>query len=228
MKKNVIITISAVIVVLVMGLFLLLMQTDDTKNKYTVEEIKFKDEYETLNGTDYGSSTLKNITIDSDNNVKYISDEEIIAELTSGTKVIYLGWPECNWCRTMLPTLVKTLIKNEINTLYYYNFKTLRTEYEEGKNKEKVKIYEDILEIIGEDITSTFAEDSNKSGEKKILAPTVIFIKDGKYIGLHVKTVDSQEKSTDLLNKDQINELGSIYQGYIDKLNLNVCLDEGC
>ena len=128
----------------------------------------------------------------------------------------------------MLPVLVNTLKKNNVDTLYYYNHKNLRTAYEEGKDTELVKIYEDILEIIGEDINSVFDEESNKAGEKKILAPTVIFIKDGKYIGLHVKTVDSQTKSSDELTKEQINELENIYQGYIDKLNVNVCYDEGC
>ena len=228
MKKKVIIVISALIVILVMGLFLILMKTDNSNIKYTEQEIKFKNEYETLNGTDYGKSILKTIDIDNDNNVEYITDEDIIANLTTGDKVIYLGWPECNWCRTMLPVLVNTLKKNNVDTLYYYNHKNLRTAYEEGKDTELVKIYEDILEIIGEDINSVFDEESNKAGEKKILAPTVIFIKDGKYIGLHVKTVDSQTKSSDELTKEQINELENIYQGYIDKLNVNVCYDEGC
>lgn len=228
MKKNIIIIFSIIIVILIMGLFLVLMKTDDTKTKYTQEEINFKDEYENLNGRDYGETTLKNITIESDNNVTYIKDSEIIEELTNGDKVIYLGWPECNWCRTMIPTLVSTLKKNGIDTLYYYNFKNLRTAYETSSDRDKVEIYENILEIIGEDITSVFAEDSKRKGEKKILAPTVIFIQDGEYIGLHVKTVDSQLKSTDELSKEEIKSLESIYQSYIDKMSLNVCYEEGC
>lgn len=227
MKKNIIIIISTIIVILVMGLFLLLMKTDET-TKYSVDEIKFKDEYEVLNGTDYGESILKTLTIESDNNVIYVNDNEILNLLTKGTNVIYFGWPECNWCRSMLPTLVSTLKKNNIENLYYYNFKSLRTMYEDGTNKNMVDIYDGIIDIIGEDITTTFSEDSERSGEKRILAPTVIFIKDGKYVGLHVKTVDSQLKSSDELSKDQLKELEKIYQNYIDKLNMNVCVEEGC
>ena len=48
MKKKVIIVISALIVILVMGLFLILMKTDNSNIKYTEQEIKFKNEYETL------------------------------------------------------------------------------------------------------------------------------------------------------------------------------------
>lgn len=228
MKKNVVIVLSALIVICVMALFLVLLKTDESNIKYSDEEIKFKEEYESVNGTDYGENVLKTITIDNDNNVKYVSDENIIEILTSGDKVIYFGWPECNWCRTMLPVLVNTLKKNSIDNFYYYNFKALRTAYEEGTNQEKVQIYEEIIDIIGDDITSVFSEDSNRAGEKKILAPTVIFIKDGSYIGLHVKTVDSQIKSSDELTKEQTKELENIYQDYIDRLTTNVCVEEGC
>ena len=133
MKKNIIIIISTIIVILVMGLFLLLMKTDET-TKYSVDEIKYKEEYEVLNGTDYGETILKTLTIESDNNVIYVNDNEILNLLTKGTNVIYFGWPECNWCRSMLPTLVSTLKKNNIENLYYYNFKSLRTMYEDGTN----------------------------------------------------------------------------------------------
>ena len=228
MKKNIIIIISTIIVFLVMGLFLLLMKTEETGTKYTADEIKFKDEYETLNGTDYKDSILKTITIENDNNIKYLTDNEIIDALTNGNKIIYLGWPECNWCRTMLPTLINTIKKNDIDTLYYLNFKELRNAYENSSDINKVKIYEKLLEIVGDDITNVFSEDSSRSGEKKIIAPTVIFIKDGKYIGLHEKTVDSQLKSSDELSKDEIKELENSYQNYIDKMNINVCVEEGC
>ena len=228
MKKNVVIVVSSIIVILVMGLFLVLMKTDENENTYTDQEIKFKDEYESLNESEYGTSILKTVTIDSDSNVNYLSDETILDALKSGNKVIYFGWPECNWCRTMLPTLIKVLKSNDIETFYYYNFKELRAAYEEGKDLNKVKIYEDILSIIGDDITSTFAKDSNRSGEKKILAPTVVFIKDGNYVGLHVKTVDSQIKSSEELSKEQVKELEDIYQALVDKMALNVCSDEGC
>jgi len=230
MKKNIVIITSLIIVIAVMALVLVFMKTDKPTINYTEDEIKFKTDYETLNGTELAENyILKTIDIDSDNNVKYISDKDIIDKLTKGTNIIYFGWEDCNWCRSIVPTLVSTVKESEIDTLYYYNFKDLRTSYENNTDKEKVKIYEQILSIIGSDITSQFNEESNRSGEKKILAPTVVFIKGGKYVGLHVKSVDSQINSTDELTDSQIKELKNIYKNNISKLENNVCSDsEGC
>lgn len=230
MKKNVVIVISLIIVIGVMSLVLIFMKTDDPKLNFTEDEISFKDEYETLNGIELAENyVLKTVNIDSDNNVKYVSDDEILDLLTNGTNVIYFGWADCNWCRSVIPTLINVLKDNEINTLYYYDFKKIRAAYENNNDAKKVEIYEEILNIIGDDITSVFAEDSLKNGEKKILAPTVVFIRDGNYIGLHFKSVDSQVSSSDDLTESQIKELRNRYQTLIDQLKVNVCsADEGC
>lgn len=230
MKKNIVIVISLIIVIGVMSLGLIFMKTDEPKLNYTEDEIKFKEEYESKNGIEIAEDyVLKTIDIDSDNNVKYVSDDEILDLLTNGTNVIYFGWPDCNWCRSVIPTLIDVLKDNEIDTLYYYDFKKVRTAYENSNDTKKQELYEGILDIIGSDITSVFGEDSEKNGEKKILAPTVVFIKDGNYIGLHFKSVDSQINSTDGLTDTQIKELRNKYQTLIDRLNVNVCsTEEGC
>lgn len=230
MKKNIIIVLSLSVVIGMLLMVLIFMKTDKPKINYSEDEIKFKDEYEKLNGLEVVENyVLKTINIDADNNVKYLNDKEILDKLTNGTNVIYFGWADCNWCRSVLPTLIETVKENEIDTLYYYNFKETRTAYENDNDKVKSELYENILEIIGDDITTVFDEESLKKGEKKILAPTVVFIKDGKYVGLHFKSVDSHLKSTDELTEVQLKELKNIYQKYINQINLNVCLsDEGC
>ncbi len=229
MKKNIIIIVSLIVIIGVLIGVLFFITTDDSNNLYTKDEINFKDEYEKLNG--YAVSEdyiLKSIDIETDNNVKYVSDNEIIDLMKNGTNIIYFGWADCNWCRTLIPVLLEVLKENNIDTLYYYDFKSLRNSYE-NKDEEKSKIYEEIINIIGDDILTTFDENSARSGEKKILAPTVVFIKNNNYVGLHFKTVDSQEKSTDDLNKGQIQELKNKLQEKIDLINNNVCTtDEGC
>lgn len=229
MKKNIIIILSVVLIMGILSLVLLFIKADNGKIAYTEDEIKFKNEYEKDNGVEIAENyILKTLNIDNDNNVKYVTDNNIINLLTKGTNVIYFGWSECNWCRTALPILLNTLKENNIDTLYYYNFKELRNAYE-NNDEEKSKIYEEIINIIGNDIETVFDENSTRTNEKKILAPTVVFIKDGKYIGLHFKTVDSQINSTDELNEKEKKELKHKYQELIDQLNVNVCTtDEGC
>lgn len=230
MKKNIVITICLIIIISIMGLVLIFMKTDEPKLNYTEDEISFKDEYEKLNGTELASDyILKTINIDSDNNVEYISDKDIIDKLTNGTNVIYFGWASCNWCRSLVPTLISTLKENNIDKLYYYDFKNLRAAYENNNDEDKNKIYEEIIEIIGNDITSVFDEESIRSGEKKILAPTVVFIKDGKYVGIHIKTVDSHMNATDELTNSQVKEMQGLLKTNINKLQINVCSEnDGC
>lgn len=230
MKKNIIITISILIVVAVMTLVIVFMKTEEPKTTYTEDEVKFKEEYEKVNGIEYKEGhILKDVNINNDNNVKYVSDDEIIDVLTKDSNVVYLGWPECNWCRTILPVLLDTLKENNIDTLYYYNFKKLRTAYEEGKDEKLVSIYEDIIDIIGKDVSTVFSEDSSKAGEKRIVAPTVVFIKDGNYLGCHVGSVETQKNSEDDLSDKERKELEKAYQKYLDQINTSVCVDdEGC
>ena len=207
MKKNIIIAISLIIVVAVMSLVIINMKTDEPKPALTADEIKFKNEYESLNGTEYKENyVLKNIEIVNDNNVEYVNDDELLELLTKGTNVIYMGWPECNWCRTVVPVLINTLKSNDIKTLY-----------------------EKIVEILGDDIEATYDEGTLKEGKKKLLAPTVIFIKDNNYIGSHVSTVPTHTNASDNLTETEEKELKGIYQGFIDQINPNICVDdEGC
>lgn len=229
MRKNMIIIISVIIVIGVLSTVLFFIKTDAVKDVYTDDEIKFKNEYEKDNGVELTENyILKTLNIDSDNNVKYVSDDEIVKLLHNGTNVIYFGWSECNWCRTALPILLKTLKENNVDTLYYYNLKKLRDSYE-NEDEKKSKIYEEIIKVIGTDINTVFDENSTRANEKKVLVPTVVFIKDGNYVGLHFKTVDSQVNSTDELDEQEKQELSRKYQELIDKINTNVCTtDEGC
>lgn len=229
MKKKIILILSVIFIVISMGIILLFLRNDSPKINYTEDEVKFKDEYENLNGQELAPNyILKNVEIDIDNNVNYVGDDDILDLLTNGTNIIYFGWSDCNWCRSIVPVLIESINDNNIDNLYYYDFKSLRNIYENNTDEEKNKLYEDILAIIEEKINSYFGEESNRSGMKKILAPTVVFIKDGKLLGVHVKSVDSQINSTDDLSKEQKKELKEIYSNYIEQLNVNVCYDEGC
>ena len=63
----------------------------------------------------------------------------------------------------------------------------------------------------------------------KILSPTVVFIKDGKFIGLHSMTVESHTDENEELTEDEKKELKEKYSDYISILNANVCsTNEGC
>ena len=227
MKKRLIIILSVLLIFVTLIVILFFIKKDSNKIEYTADEIKFKDEYENINGYELKEGYILNtININIDNNVKYVDDNELIKILKKGNNVIYFGWSDCNWCRTIVPILTNVVREENIN-LYYYDLKSLRNNYENDIDKEKVKLYEDIIKIIGKDIDVVFDENSLKSGEKKILAPTVVFIKNGRYLKQHVKSLDSHKNSSDKLTDNQINELTKIYKTNINELKENTC-NEGC
>lgn len=45
--------------------------------------------------------------------------------LTTGSGVLYFGFPECPWCRILLPSLLQ-VAEDTNQTVYYYNPKEIR------------------------------------------------------------------------------------------------------
>ena len=78
-----------------------------------------------------------------------------------------------------------------------------------------------------EDYTITDKKDKTiKTGEKRLYAPTVIFVKNGEVVEFIERTVDSQKDPYVALNENQRNELISKYQAGFNKLG-DIC-DEKC
>ena len=70
MKNKIIIFISLIVVIVVMGVVLVFLKTDEPQTIFTEDEVKFKEEYESLNGIEYKEDhLLKTISIVNDNNI---------------------------------------------------------------------------------------------------------------------------------------------------------------
>ena len=54
--------------------------------------------------------------------------------------------------------------------------------------------------------------------KKRILAPTVIGVKDGQVVGIHVGTVPSQKNASDILTNEQKEELHTSLEEIIKKV----------
>ena len=131
MKNKIIIFISLIVVIVVMVVVLVFLKTDEPQTIFTEDEVKFKEEYESLNGIEYKEDhLLKTISIVNDNNIKYVSDDEIISLLENGTNIIYLGWPECNWCRSVVPVLIDVAKSNEIDDVVQLPFVAARLSFD--------------------------------------------------------------------------------------------------
>lgn len=159
---------------------------------------KFKAEYEALNNENV------NINISKNNPIKYATLDEVFDIIQNKTGVIYFGFPGCPWCRNMIPVLFEAAKNNNIDTIYYFNPRNVK----KSDNDEYNKLKEILNEYLSED----------ENGQKVLYVPDVYFIKDGKIVGHHLGTVDSQEEPTISLTEEEKNELLDIFNELFEKI----------
>ncbi len=199
---------------------------------FTDEELKFKEEYESLNGqkTESGQ-TYKPIFIEEKTGVQYKDASEIIDIIKKGTGVIYLGFPECPWCRTVLPVLLDAMDEEEYRTLYYFDAREIRdTKHLENgtvvTDKEGTKEYYEMIELLKNYLGPY--EGLEDSSIKRIYFPTIIFVKDGKIKGVHIGTIESQEDPYKALTEQEEDILEDTLESYIRQVNGSICGKNGC
>lgn len=200
-----------------------------TKEETESDALKFKAEYEELNGKPNSTGTKNYVTLDisESNTIKYRTESEIIELLESGTGIIYFGFPNCPWCRNATYALLE-IAEEEKMDVNYLNILDIRSTYsieEDGRltlEKEGTESYYRILELLDnelEDFTLTTESGLEVStGEKRLYSPTTVFVKDGIIEGVHVGTVSSQEDPYVLLTDEQKEELKEIFMNYINKI----------
>lgn len=213
-------------------LLLLLVVGCGEVNKNT-DASKFKKEYESLNGktNELNNKEYVNMTVAEDNPFIYIKVDEVIKKLKKGTSVIYFGFPECPWCRNLVPVLVDAANELGVDKIYYYNAVKIRDtkELDEDGNivttNEGTKEYKEIVDILYDHLpVYSGLEDETI---KRLYLPTVVFIKDGKVIYLHTGTLDSQEDPYVKLTKKEYNQLKKILSDNLNNVFEIVC-DDAC
>ena len=173
---------------------------------------RFEKEYESLNGKNnsYGGTYLE-VEIDDENVIHYSSYEEVFSILEGKSGVIYFGFPECPWCRNLVPVLLEAATDAGLDTLYYLNNRSDRDQkslndngkvvVEKDGTEEYYQLVEKLNSVLGE------YEGLNDDSIKRLYFPTVVFVKDGKIVDSHIGTLDSQEDPNVSLTDDQHQEL---------------------
>lgn len=120
------------------------------------------------NNTDNIKFSKEYTSVSKDNVFVYRSKDEIINILEHGTGIVYLGYPECPWCKAYV-VLLNEIAKNEgIEKIYYYNIR------EDRKNN--TEFYQKVVSILNDYL------DYDEEGKKRIFVPNVTFVKEGKII----------------------------------------------
>ncbi len=239
MKDN---KLFMIIVTVLAAIVLVLNIQKVISNNSQTDGIKFKEEYEKLNGkkNDQGKKYRK-ITIDSKNKMVYKTTEEVLNLIDKKKSfVLYFGFDTCPWCRSVVPTLAS--ISKELNQeVYYIDVKDIRDTFElDDDNKPKLvkkgsKDYSKLLEKLEpvlEDYTLTDSDNNEiKVGEKRIYAPSIVSVIDGKAkeltTGISDKQTDGYMKLTKEMEKETYNKIKKVLKQVSDKNN-TCYLDKGC
>ncbi len=227
------------VLLLVMVVFITLCGCDKKDNKDDDTPIvsdaeKFKSEYESLNGkTNSSKAEHRTVSIDEDNPMVYSRAEDIIKKIENKeTFYVYFGSSYCPWCRSMVEEMVKMAKKNNIDKIYYVDIwdgdhvEILRDTYKiNDENKlELVKdgssSYKKLLEYL-DDVLGEYTLTDNdgkevKVGEKRIFAPNVIYVEDGKAIRITEGYSDNQKGSRDELTEELLKDEEEKFQAFFN------------
>jgi thiol-disulfide isomerase/thioredoxin len=231
-----------IIVTVLAAIVLVLNIQKVISNNSQTDGIKFKEEYEKLNGKKNNQGKkYREITIDSKNKMVYKTTEEVLNLIGKKKSfVLYFGFDTCPWCRSVVPTLAS--ISKELNQeVYYIDVKDIRDTFElDDDNKPKLvkkgsKDYGKLLEKLEpvlEDYTLTDSDNNDiKVGKKRIYAPSIVSVIDGKAkeltTGISDKQTDGYMKLTKEMEKDTYNKIKKVLKQVSDKNN-TCYLDKGC
>lgn len=214
-------------ITLVLGLITIIIKSNITQH----DNKKFKLEYELLNDKDngYNNKHLK-ISINENNKIKYATYEEVKKILTEDSGVIYFGFPECPWCRNIIEPLLNAADETEIKNIYYFNAKEIRDIKHLDENnqiitdKEGTQEYNELIKIMYDYLGEY--EGLNDQSIKRLYFPSVVFVKEGKIIDIHIGTLEEQENPYEPLNTNQIEKLKNIYKSNILKTIDTKCSDK--
>lgn len=186
------------------------------------ESEKFKKDYESLNGKSSSYGEYRTLNID-ENPFVFSSSDEIIKMIENNESFyVYFGDKACPWCRSVIEKAITVSKKYSVSKIYYINIwddnhnEILRDKYElkDGvpvKVSDDDKNYQKLLEYFNDylkDYTLTDEENNIINvGEKRIFAPTFIYVENGKAIrettGISEKLTSPFDELTEEILKDE-------------------------
>ena len=232
-KKSLLIILLLVLVIILVFIF--------GNNNSTSDSIKFKKEYESLNGkvNDNGKE-YRSISISKSNPIKYATAEDIVKMIENKeTFAVYFGFSKCPWCRSVLPTMFEVASDLDIDTIYYVDVLDIRNtlEVKDGEvveTKKGTDGYYKLLEYLDSvlDEYSLTDSDGNKvdANQKRIYAPNIAVILGGRAedltTGISDKQDDAYMKLTDSMKKEMYKKIKCTLE-CLDKEN-TICEKKSC
>lgn len=208
------------------------------KNELTDAE-RFKEEYEIWNDveTEDKKNKYPSVSIDANNPIVYKSPKEIVSIMEADEAIIYFGYAYCPWCRNSIETLLEVAKDNNVSVIYYVDIKDIRDEYVfDGtlipkQTKKGADAYYKIVDILKDELEDYYVTDKNGNqygtGVKRLLAPTIVKMKNNEIVGIHTSTVETHNNPYEKLTEEQKQELYDIYKEFV-VLSDDFCDEKAC
>ena len=181
------------------------------------DAVKFKKEYEGLNGkeTESGDKTYRSVSISKKNPMKISTASEIVDKIENKeTFLVFFAFKECPWCRSVVEELLKAAKDKEVDTIYYVDVKNIRDvkEIKDGEvitTTEGDESYMKLIELLDPVLEEYTLTDDNGEKvsvlEKRIYAPNLVLISNGKAeqleMGISDELKDPYGELTDNIKK---------------------------
>ena len=195
--------------------------------------VKFKKEQEVINNksTGYGDNKYRELDIPRKNKIKYSSAKDIVNKMNNKESfVVYFGFAKCPWCRSIMEELIKASNDSKVKTLYYVDILKIRDvkELKDGKVSELTagdENYMELIKLMDNVLDEYTLEDEDgkevKVGEKRIYAPNVVAVTEGKAVkmttGLSSKLKDPYMKLTDEIKDYAYNNFKCVMNCSLEK-----------
>ena len=197
-NKGLIFGLIAIIIILI-GVVIYLLVRDNNKEdvETPTDAQKFSEEYS---------------SISDDNVFVYASFDEIIDVLDGGSGIVYLGFPECQWCNAYVPYLNEVAKSVGISQILYYNIKEDRSSNSEN--------YQKIVNLLDGYLQN------DEEGNPRIYVPAVIFVNGGEIVGFDDETsldTGGFTNPADYWSEEEVSDLKSRLTSYMQ--SCTVCTD---
>lgn len=227
MKKNLIVGILVIVVLVaaIVGVIFL-------KNDKNSDALRFKEEYESLNGAKVQDKEHRTIEIDSDNPFVYSTADEIVEKIENGeTFYVYFGSKLCPWCRSVIEKAIEVANRFDVEKIYYVDIwdddgnEIVRDKYVLEGNDAKLEIkgqdsYYKLLEYFSNLLPDYELVTSDgvtvNVGEKRIYAPTFFYIKKGSLEKMTEGTSELQTNSRETLTEEILKDEDDIFSEFFN------------
>ena len=197
-------------------------------NNNAEDALKFKEDYESLNGLSDGyGGTYRVIEIDENNPFIYTTIEHVVAMMNEGKSfIVYFGSNWCPWCRSVLPYFTETCKKLKVDTVYYVDVRvgndkdkdirdvySLNENYEVYLSHEGPQAYHQFIEMASdvlEDYSRSDVETLDGTpfeGAKRVGAPNFVMIKDGRAVKMSLCVPESLDDPSMELTDQVISDI---------------------